>query len=178
MWGNRTLFIAQSSWCSKSWSRFRRFSTKVRAYVMIASEVVFTVRIENIVGTRLSSLSKSETSVGLLLIVTKQEKRELGFSLLEPSCLKLSIKGFTDLKKISQNWEPKSWHSYLLRTEEMVFRHKDLKSLNWFTAVFVCNMEKQQSHHYSVELSEGKKKMGFQIRVDSIKTRPTNSSSN
>lgn len=112
---------------------------------MIASEVVFTVSIEKIVGTRFSSLSKSETSVGLLLIATKQEKRELGFSLLEPSCPKLSIRGFTDLKKISQNWEPKSSHSYLLRTEEIVLRHKDLRSLNCFTAMFVCNMGKKNA---------------------------------
>lgn len=75
---------------------------------MMASDAVLTVKMEKIVGTRFASLINRESSMGLRLIAIKHEKSELGLSLLDPSCLKLSIRGFTEIKKMSQKSEPKS----------------------------------------------------------------------
>jgi len=41
----------------------------------------------------------------------KQANNELGFSLLEASCVKHLIRGFTEEKKILQKFSPKSWLS-------------------------------------------------------------------
>lgn len=78
----------------------------IKTQVTMASEAVATLRIEKISGTRFFSLYNSDTSLWLLLIAKKQENSELGFSLLEPSCLKASTRDFTDLKKRSQNSQP------------------------------------------------------------------------
>lgn len=80
---------------------------KSRTHITIASEAESTVRIENISGIRLTSLYRSGKSLQLLVMETKQEKSELGFSQLELSCLKPSIKGLTDGKKWSQKSQPK-----------------------------------------------------------------------
>jgi hypothetical protein len=87
-----------------------------KAEDFIASEAVVTVRIEKMSGTRDSSRHKRFTRLRLLLIDKKHENKELGFSLLEPSCLKLLINGLTAEKKRSQNSEPRSQSSYLSRT--------------------------------------------------------------
>lgn len=105
--GSRTLF-AVSSLSSNSLSRFNKFSTNLRTHDTIASEADLTLSIENISGTRFVFLLSSDTSLWLLLIATKQENNELGFSLLEPSCLKPSTKFFTDAKNRSQNSQPNS----------------------------------------------------------------------
>jgi len=73
-------------------------------------EAVFTVKIEKIAGTRLFDPS-SGANVGLQLIAMKQANNELGFSLLEASCVKHLIRGFTEEKKILQKFSPKSWLS-------------------------------------------------------------------
>jgi hypothetical protein len=101
-------FCAALSSSSKSSSRFNRFSMNFRTQDIIASEAVGIVNIEKILGARFFSLNRNGTRWELLLIAKKHENNELGFSLLEPSCLKLSIKGFTDLKNNSQNSSPKS----------------------------------------------------------------------
>lgn len=74
----------------------------------MASDAVETVRIEKISDRRFLSLFKRDTSFLLLLIAIKQEKSALGFSLLEASCLKPSIKGFTEVKNRSQKSLSKS----------------------------------------------------------------------
>lgn len=138
MWSRRIALRESSTCWLRSSTRFNKFQAKLRTADIIASEAVLTVRIEKILGTRLSSLCNNRNIVGLLLIATKHEKSELGFSLLEPSCLKLSIKGFTDLKKISQKSEPKSWESYLLSTTEIIFKHTDLASLYCLIDMLLC----------------------------------------
>lgn len=100
MLGSNMVLMALSSLsCSSS---FNKFSTNLRTQDTMASDAVETVRIEKISDRRFLSLLKSDTSFLLLLIAIKQEKSALGFSLLEASCLKPSIKGFTEAKKRSQ----------------------------------------------------------------------------
>jgi hypothetical protein len=70
-------------------------------------DAVFTVKIEKMAGTRLFDPS-SGANFGLRLIAIKQANNELGFSLLEASCVKQSIRGFTEEKKISQKFSPNS----------------------------------------------------------------------
>lgn len=108
---------------------------------MIALDAVLTVRIEKIVGTRVASRSKSEISFGLWLIARKHENSELGFSLLEPSCLKLSISGFMEEKNMSQKSLAKSWSSNLLRAKQTIFRHKDRRSFNCLIDTFICKRD-------------------------------------
>lgn len=67
----------------------------------------FTVKIEKIPGSRLFDANNG-ASVELRLIAMKQANNELGFTLLEASCVKQSIRGFTEEKKIFQKFFPKS----------------------------------------------------------------------
>lgn len=89
---------------------------KLKAEDFIWFEAVVTVRTEKMSGTRDSSRHKKVTRLGHLLIDRKHVNSELGFLLLEPSCLKLLINGFTAEKNRSQNSEPSSQSSYFLRT--------------------------------------------------------------
>ena len=139
-WGRKTLFIGSSSWLLDSVSKISRFSIKLSTEDMIASDAVLTIRIEKILGTRFASRSRSDISVGLRLIARKHEKSELGLSLLEPFCLKLSIRGFTEMKNVSQKSQSNSWPSYLLREKGIIFRHKDRKSSYCLLDTLTCTL--------------------------------------
>lgn len=145
MYGFKNPLFTWSS-ASMSFSRLSRFFMKLKAEDFIASEAVVTVGIEKMSGTRDSSRHKKVTRLGLLLIDKKHVNNELGFSLLEPSCLKLLINGFTAEKNRSQNSEPSSQSSYFLRTRSIIFRHKDLNSLNCFREVPAYTHKKCQNN--------------------------------